>query len=72
VRGTAHARVEVETARIPEPDRRAGAWLDYSDQRGEPRRVRVHEVRGDRIVVDMNDPYAGSAIRYEVEVLKIE
>jgi FKBP-type peptidyl-prolyl cis-trans isomerase 2 len=64
--------VEVETARIPEADRRVGAWLDYRDQSGERQRVRVHELRGDRIVVDMNHPYAGSAIRYEVEVVKIE
>ena len=64
--------VEVEAARIPESDRRAGAWLDYTDADGERQRVRVHEVRGDRIVVDMNHPYAGSAIRYEVEVVKIE
>lgn len=64
--------VEVEAARIPEADRRAGAWLDYSDASGERQRVRVHEVRGDRIVVDMNHPYAGSAIRYEVEVVGIQ
>ena len=64
--------VEVETSRIPERDRRAGAWLDYRDEHGERQRVRVHEVRGDRIVVDMNSPYAGSPIAYEVEVVKIE
>jgi FKBP-type peptidyl-prolyl cis-trans isomerase 2 len=64
--------VEVEAARIPEQDRRAGAWLDYRDEHGERQRVRVHEVRGDQIVIDMNPPYAGSSVRYEVEVVKIE
>src|SRR5262245_18630790 len=64
--------VEVEAARIPEADRRAGAWLDYKDPHGERQRVRVHEVRGDQVVVDMNHPYAGSGVRYEVEVVKIE
>jgi FKBP-type peptidyl-prolyl cis-trans isomerase SlyD len=64
--------VEVESERIPEADRRTGAWLDYEDGSGEAQRVRVHEVRGDRIVVDMNHPYAGSHVRYEVRVLKIE
>src|SRR5262245_25755904 len=63
---------EIDAARIPEADRRAGAWLDYRDPSGERRRVRVHEVRGDRVVVDMNHPYAGSAVRFEVEVVKIE
>jgi FKBP-type peptidyl-prolyl cis-trans isomerase 2 len=64
--------VEIEAERIPEAERRAGAWLDYRDEHGERQRVRVHDVRGDRIVVDMNHPYAGNAIRYEIEVLKIE
>ena len=64
--------VEIETERIPEPDRRVGARLDYRDGNGEPQRVRVHEVRGDRIVVDMNHPYAGASVRYEVRVLAIE
>jgi len=64
--------VEVETARIPEQDRRVGAWLDLKDEHGERQRVRVHEVRGDRTVIDMNTPYAGSPVLYEVEVVKIE
>jgi FKBP-type peptidyl-prolyl cis-trans isomerase 2 len=64
--------VEVAAERIPEQDRKAGAWLDYRDESGERQRVRVHEVRGDRIVVDMNHPYAGSPVAYEVEVVKIE
>ena len=63
---------EVEAARIPEESRRAGAKLSYRDGRGESRRVRVHEVRGDRIVIDMNHPFAGSDVRYEVKVLKVE
>lgn len=64
--------VEVETARIPEEQRKVGSWLDYRDESGERQRVRIHELRGERIVVDMNHPYAGSPVRYQVEVLKIE
>jgi FKBP-type peptidyl-prolyl cis-trans isomerase 2 len=64
--------LEVEAERIPEVDRRAGARLNYRDPSGEAQLVRVHEVRGDRIVVDMNHVYAGSPIRYEVRVVKIE
>jgi len=63
---------EVEAARIPEADRRVGAKLLYRDETGERRLVRVHEVRGERIVVDMNHPYAGSDVRYDVKVLAIE
>jgi FKBP-type peptidyl-prolyl cis-trans isomerase SlyD len=63
---------EVETSRIPEQDRRVGAKLFYREGAGQPRVVRVHEVRGDRITIDMNHPYAGSDVRYDVTVLKIE
>ena len=63
---------QVEAVRIPEQDRRVGAKLVYRDETGERQIVRVHEVRGDRIVIDMNHPYAGSDVRYDVKVLKIE
>jgi len=63
---------EVDAVRIPEQDRRVGAKLIYREQGLEPRIVRVHEVRGDRIVLDLNHPYAGSDVRYDVKVLKIE
>jgi len=63
---------EVEASRIPEPDRHVGAELDYRDADGEPLRVRVHEVRGETIVVDFNHPLAGHEIRYEVKVVAIE
>ena len=63
---------EVDAARIPEQDRKSGAKLYYRDEWGQRQLVRVHEVRGDRIVIDMNHPYAGSDVRYEVKVLGIE
>jgi FKBP-type peptidyl-prolyl cis-trans isomerase 2 len=63
---------EVETSRIPEQDRRAGANLFYRDETGDRQLVRVHEVRGDRIVIDFNHPLAGHAIRYAVKVVRIE
>jgi FKBP-type peptidyl-prolyl cis-trans isomerase 2 len=64
--------VEVDVARIPEADRRVGARLRYRDEYGESKLVRVHELRGDRVVVDMNHPYAGSAVAYEVKVVAID
>jgi FKBP-type peptidyl-prolyl cis-trans isomerase 2 len=64
--------VEVDVARIPEADRKVGARLVYRDEYGESKLVRVHELRGDRVVVDMNHPYAGSTVAYEVKVVAIE
>jgi FKBP-type peptidyl-prolyl cis-trans isomerase 2 len=62
----------VDAVRIPEQDRKVGAKLIYREDGREPTIVRVHEVRGDRIVIDLNHPYAGSEVRYDVKVLKIE
>jgi FKBP-type peptidyl-prolyl cis-trans isomerase 2 len=62
----------VDAVRIPEQDRKVGAKLIYREDGREPTIVRVHEVRGDRIVIDLNHPYAGSDVRYDVKVLKIE
>ena len=64
--------VEVEAARIPEADRRLGAQVFMRDGAGEPRVVRIHELRGDRVVIDLNHALAGNPVRYEVRVLKVE
>ena len=64
--------VEVESARIPEPDRHVGAQVFFRDESGARRVVRIHEVRGDRVTVDLNHALAGNPIRYEVRVLRVE
>jgi FKBP-type peptidyl-prolyl cis-trans isomerase SlyD len=64
--------VEVEATRIPEADRHAGAQVMMRDGSGREKLVRIHEVRGDRVVVDLNHALAGNPIRYEVRVLRVE
>jgi FKBP-type peptidyl-prolyl cis-trans isomerase 2 len=63
---------EVDASRIPEAERRVGAQLEYRDEDGQPILVRVHELRGDKVVIDFNHPLAGHPIRYEVKVLSVE
>ena len=63
---------EVDASRIPESDRHVGAQLEYRDDDGQPILVRVHELRGEKAVIDFNHPLAGYPIRYEVKVLSIE
>jgi FKBP-type peptidyl-prolyl cis-trans isomerase 2 len=63
---------EVDVAQIPEGARVAGTQLTAEDEQGHQRPVRVHEVRPDKIVVDLNHPYAGKTLHFDVKVLKIE
>jgi FKBP-type peptidyl-prolyl cis-trans isomerase 2 len=63
---------EVDLAQIPEGARVAGTQLTAEDEQGNQRPVRVHEVRADKIVVDLNHPLAGKTLHFDVKVLKIE
>ena len=63
---------EVDVTQIPEGARVAGAQLTAEDPEGHQRPVRVHEVRADKIVVDLNHPLAGKTLHFDVKILKIE
>lgn len=63
---------EVQAHLVPEEARRAGAQLASEDASGQRRIVRVHEVREDTIVIDLNHPLAGETLHFEVKVLAIE
>jgi FKBP-type peptidyl-prolyl cis-trans isomerase SlyD len=62
----------VEASAIPEEARRVGAELVAEAPDGRSRPVRVHEVNGDQIVIDMNHPLAGNALSFSIKVLKVE
>lgn len=62
----------VETSQIPEEARQVGMVLMAQDTSGQQRPVRVHEVKDDAIVLDLNHPLAGKALHFEIKVLSIE
>jgi FKBP-type peptidyl-prolyl cis-trans isomerase SlyD len=62
----------IPTEKIPEDARKAGTMLMAQSQTGEQRPVRVHEVKGEEIVIDMNHPLAGKALHFDVKVLEVE
>ncbi len=62
----------VPAEKIPEDARKAGTTLMAQSQSGEQRPVRIHEVKGEEIVVDLNHPLAGKALHFEVRVLEVE
>lgn len=62
----------VPAAEIPEGAREVGAQLMAETNTGQQRPVRVREVKGDEIVLDLNHPLAGQALDFEVKILAVE
>jgi FKBP-type peptidyl-prolyl cis-trans isomerase 2 len=63
---------EVPAEEIPAEGRTVGMQLLAKDKAGNERYVRVAEVRGDKVVLDLNHPLAGKALTFDLKVLKIE
>ena len=63
---------EVDPKLIPEGARVAGTELAAEDQQGNRHFARVHEVREDKILVDMNHPLAGRTLHFDVKILSID
>jgi len=63
------ARREIDTAQIPEEARQVGALLTAE---GHAAPIRVHEVNGDKTVLDFNHPLAGKDLRFDVRIVSIE
>lgn len=62
----------IPAEKIPEDARKPGTMLMAQSQSGEQRPVRVHEVKGDEIVIDLNHPLAGKALTFDVRVLEVQ
>ena len=63
---------EVEKGLIPEDAHRAGAQLVAEDESGAQRPVKVHEVKEETIVLDLNHPLAGETLHFDVKILGVE
>jgi FKBP-type peptidyl-prolyl cis-trans isomerase 2 len=63
---------EVDPKLIPEEARVAGTELAAEDPQGNRHFARVHEVREDKILVDMNHPLAGRTLHFDVKILSID
>jgi FKBP-type peptidyl-prolyl cis-trans isomerase 2 len=63
---------EVETQMIPEDARTPGTHLVAEGPEGESQHVRVHELKGDKIVLDFNHPLAGEVLTFDLKVVGVE
>jgi FKBP-type peptidyl-prolyl cis-trans isomerase 2 len=61
----------VPASKVPEEAREVGARLIARDQSGREHHIKVHEVQGDQVVLDLNHPLAGENLHFQVKVLGI-
>ena len=62
----------VDAAQIPDEARKAGTMLMARAEDGQQRPVRVREVNGDKIVLDLNHPLAGKKLHFAVKIVSVE
>jgi FKBP-type peptidyl-prolyl cis-trans isomerase 2 len=62
----------VDAEEIPAEARKVGSMLTAQDENGQQRPVRVAEINGDKIVIDLNHPLAGKKLHFAIKVLAIE
>jgi FKBP-type peptidyl-prolyl cis-trans isomerase 2 len=63
---------EVPEDSVPEDARVVGQVLYGEGSDGKPFQVRVHEVKDESVVLDLNHPLAGQALNFEVRVVSVE
>ena len=66
------AFAEVPKEKLPGSALEVGAILSARGSQGEDVSVRVHEVRNETVVLDLNHPLAGKTLTFDVKVLDIE
>ena len=62
----------VPAEQIPEDKRMVGAEGSGTTAEGKAYFVRVHELKGDEIVIDGNHPLAGRTLHFDVRVVSVE
>jgi FKBP-type peptidyl-prolyl cis-trans isomerase 2 len=62
----------VDAAQIPAEARKVGTMLMAEGEGGQQRPVRVSEIKGDKIVLDLNHPLAGKKLHFAIKVLSVE
>ncbi len=60
---------EVSLETIPSQFRQPGAVLAIQDPAGGVYPIRVHQIKGEKAVLDFNHPLAGRGLRFEVKVI---
>jgi FKBP-type peptidyl-prolyl cis-trans isomerase SlyD len=62
---------EVPKEELPAENLRIGAVLDARGPRGEEFSVRIHEIKDETVILDLNHPLAGKTLTFDVRVIDI-
>jgi len=62
----------IPASAVPEEARQVGVQLMAQSQAGQSRPVRVHEIKGEEIVIDLNHPLAGETLHFGVRIIAIK
>jgi FKBP-type peptidyl-prolyl cis-trans isomerase SlyD len=63
---------EVLKTEIPEKGLKVGTMLHARGPKGEDFSVRVHEIKDESVILDLNHPLAGKTLSFDVKVLNIQ
>jgi FKBP-type peptidyl-prolyl cis-trans isomerase SlyD len=63
---------EVPKTEVPEQRLKVGAMLHARGPQGEDFAVRVHEIKDETVVLDLNHPMAGKTLNFDVKVVDIQ
>lgn len=66
----AYREVDIEV--VPPQFRKEGAVLGVQDPTGNVFPIRVHELKGPRVVLDFNHPLAGKSLKFDVKVVSVD
>ncbi len=63
---------EVDAGDLPEEARTVGAELVAEDDEGNERPLRIHEIKGEKVVLDFNHPLAGQTLTFDLHVVDVK
>ena len=63
---------EVQKSQLPPESLEVGATLHARGPQGEEFPLRIHEIRDDSVVLDLNHPLAGKTLNFHIKVLDIQ
>src|SRR5207249_1605726 len=66
------AFTEVPKEQVPVSELQAGTILSARGSQGEDVSIRVHEIRKETVILDLNHPLAGKNLTFDVKVLDIQ
>ena len=66
------AFTEIPVSELPEDGREPGTILMTRDAQGNTRRLRVHQIEGEKATLDFNHPLAGKTLTFDVKIREIQ